>query len=317
MLVLLTGSTGFIGSALLKQLHSKDGVLVRTALRRNVTDMPSDIETTQVGDLSPDNKWQVCLSGADVVIHTAGRAHVVRDTALDPLTEFRRVNVEGTLNLARQAGEAGVRRLIFISSIGVNGSRSICPFTETDIPHPVDPYAISKSEAEQGLRQIAESSGMEVVIIRPPLVYGPNAPGNFGRLMSLVYRGIPLPLGAIHNKRSLVALDNLVDLIMTCISHPAASNQIFLAGDGEDLSTTDLLRRIGNALGKPVRLFPVSSSLLKWGALLIGKPRIAQSLCESLQVDISKARKLLGWTPSVNIDDCLKRTAKHFLESQL
>jgi len=316
MLVLLTGSTGFIGRALLKQLNSKDGVLVRAALRRNVADMPSDIETTQVGDLSPDNKWQACLSGVTVVIHTAGRAHVVQDTVIDPLTEFRRVNVEGTLNLARQAGEAGVRRFVFISSIGVNGSRNISPFTETDTPHPVEPYAISKFEAEQGLRQIAESSGMEVVIIRPPLVYGPNAPGNFGRLMRLVHKGIPLPLGAIHNKRSLVALDNLVDLIMTCISHPAAANQIFLAGDGEDLSTTDLLRRIGNALGKPVRLFPVSSSLLKLGASLIGKPELALRLCESLQVDISKARKLLGWTPPVNVDDCLKHTAKHFLESQ-
>jgi nucleoside-diphosphate-sugar epimerase len=316
MLVLLTGSTGFIGRALLKQLHSKDGVLVRAALRRNAVDIPSDIKTTQVGDLSPDNKWGICLSGADVVIHTAGRAHVIRDTAMDPLSEFRRVNVEGTLNLARQAVEAGVRRFIFISSIGVNGSRSVSPFTETDTPHPVEPYAISKFEAEQGLRQIAESSGMEVVIIRPPLVYGPNAPGNFGRLIRLVHKGIPLPLGAIHNKRSLVALDNLVDLIMTCLSHPAAANQTFLAGDGEDLSTTDLLRRIGNALGKSVRLFPISSSLLKLGASLIGKPGLAQRLCESLQVDISKARELMGWTPPVKLDDCLKRTAKHFLESQ-
>jgi len=269
-----------------------------------------------MGNLSADNQWQDCLAGVKVVIHTAGRAHVLRETSIDPLAEFRRVNVEATLNLAQQATEAGVRRFIFISSIGVNGNFSETPFTETDIPHPVEPYAISKFEAEQGLHQISQSSGMEVVIIRPPLVYGPDAPGNFKRLMQLAQQGIPLPLGAIHNKRSLVALDNLVDLIMLCLSHPAAANQIFLAGDGEDLSTTDLLRHIRSALGKPVRLFSVSPRLLKWGASLIGKPELAQRLYESLQVDISKARQLLGWTPPVDINNYLKHTAKHFMDSQ-
>jgi nucleoside-diphosphate-sugar epimerase len=200
-----------------------------------------------------------------------------------------------------------VKRFLFISSIGVNGNINTRPFTEDDEPNPAEPYALSKWEAEQGLWEIQRETGMEVVIIRPPLVYGPNAPGNFGSLMRWVEKGLPLPLGAIDNQRSLVALDNLVDLIITCIDHPAAANQVFLAGDGEDLSTTELLRGVARAMGKSAHLIPVPPSLLMLGATLLGKKAVAQRLLGSLQVDISKARRLLGWQPPVSVEEGLRR----------
>jgi nucleoside-diphosphate-sugar epimerase len=187
------------------------------------------------------------------------------------------------------------------------------PFQANDIPNPQDPYAVSKYEAEQGLLEIAGKSDMEVVIIRPPLVYGPGVKANFLTMMRWLQKGIPLPLGAIHNQRSLVALDNLVDLMITCLDHPAAANQVFLAGDGEDLSTSELLRRLGLAMGKPARLLPVPVPLLQTGASLLGRCDMAQRLCESLQVDISKARNLLGWNPPISVDEGLRRTAQFFL----
>jgi len=242
----------------------------------------------------------------------------MHETANDPLAEFRKVNVDGTLNLARQAAAAGVRRFIFISSIKVNGEGSAlgAPYLADAKPAPADPYGISKMEAEQGLRALAAETGMEVVIIRPVLVYGPGVKANFRSMMSWLNKGVPLPLGAIHNQRSLVALDNLVDLIVTCIDHPAAANQTFLVSDGEDLSTTELLRRMGAALGKPARLLPVPAFMLQAGAALLGKRDMAQRLCGSLQVDISKTRELLNWTPPVSVDQALAKTAAHFLHDQ-
>jgi len=231
----------------------------------------------------------------------------MKDEVADPLAEYRRVNVDGALNLARQAATAGVKRFIFISSIGVNGNINTRPFTEGDTPNPAELYAQSKWEAEQGLWEIQRETGMELVIIRPPLVYGPNAPGNFGSLMRWVEKGVPLPLGAIHNQRSLVALDNLVDLIIACIDHPAAANQVFLAGDGQDLSTTELLRGVARAMGKSSRLIPVPSSLLMLGATLLGKKAVAQRLLGSLRVDISKARNVLGWEPPISVEEGLRR----------
>ena len=222
--------------------------------------------------------WSAALADQQVVIHAAARAHIMKDEVSDPLAEYRRINVEGTLRLARQAAAAGVERFIFISSIGVNGNINTQPFTEEDTPNPAELYAQSKWEAEQGLWEVQRRSGMQLVIIRPPLVYGPNAPGNFGSLMRWVEKGVPLPLGSINNKRSLVAVDNLVDLIITCIDHPAAANQVFLAGDGQDLSTTELLRGVAKAMGKPSRLIPVPSSLLILGATLLGKKAMAQRL---------------------------------------
>ena len=234
------------------------------------------------------------------------------DRSVHPLAEFRKSNVEGTLNLARQAASAGLRRFIFISSIKVNGEstsagRYFCPF---DAPAPEDPYGISKMEAERGLMQLASETGMEVVIIRPPLVYGPGVKGNFASLIKLMGKGLPLPLGAINNKRSLVGIDNLVDLIIRCIDHPAAANQVFLAGDGEDLSTTELLRGLAEAMGRAARLIPVPAALLSLGATLLGKRAVAQRLLGSLQVDISKTRQLLGWEPPVSVKEGLRRCVR-------
>lgn len=242
-----------------------------------------------------------------MLIHAAARAHIMKDEVADPLAEYRRVNVEGTLNLACQAVAAGVKRFVFISSIGVNGNISTRPFRVDDQPNPAEPYAQSKWEAEQGLMKLAAETSMEVVIIRPPLVYGPDAPGNFGSLVRWIEKGVPLPLGAIHNKRSLVGIDNLVDLIIHCLDHPAAANQVFLAGDGEDISTAELLRGVGRAMGKPARLIPVPAGLLQFGATLLGRKAMAQRLLGSLQVDISKTRELLDWKPPYTVEEGLRR----------
>lgn len=315
--ILVTGATGFVGKALVSRLLKESTFRLRAALRSGKSDVAVALECVVVGDLALDTDWSKALDGVDAVIHLAARAHVMREATTDPLAEFRRVNVEGTLNLARQAASAGVRRFIFVSSIGVNGNRTTFEaFSEADQPNPREPYAVSKWEAEEGLKSLAAESGIEVAIIRPPLVYGPNAPGNFGRLYRLVQRGLPLPLGAISNRRSLVALDNLVDLIVTCINHPAAANQTFLVSDGEDLSTPDLIRRLARALDRPARLFLVPTAVLMVGGLLLGKREEAARLCGSLQVHITKARKALGWTPPVSVDEGLRRTAEHYLQQK-
>jgi len=307
-LILVTGATGFVGSALVATL-ARERIETRACVRRDDASIPDGVHTVQVSDLSRDTDWNHALTGVDVVVHCAGRAHVMKEGASDPLLAFRTVNVEGTLNLARQAVAAGVKQFVFVSSIGVNGvqTRLGKPFSEADKPIPHNAYALSKWEAEQGLLQIAVESGLAVVIIRPPLVYGCNAPGNFGSLMRAVQRGLPLPLGAVHNQRSLVALDNLVDFILTCITHPQAANQTFLVSDGQDLSTTELVRGMARAAGVPVRLLPVPVWALQGGARLLGKGDAVQRLCGNLQVDISKARQLLGWIPPMSVAEGLRR----------
>ena len=281
-----------------------------SAVVRRAQDMShAERNSFVVGNIDGATDWSLVLEGVDMVIHLAARAHVMHDTETDPLTAFRVVNLQGTLNLARQAAASGVKRFVFISSVKVNGE-STEPghaFSEADAPNPQDAYGQSKHEAEQGLRQIAYDTGMEVVIIRPPLVYGPRVKANFAALMRAVQRGWPLPLGAVHNQRSLVALDNLVDLIVTCITHPQAANQTFLLSDGEDLSTPDLIRRMARAMNRPARLLPVPVWALQAGALLLGKGDAVQRLCGNLQVDISKSRTLLGWNPPVSVDEGLRR----------
>ncbi|UUZ71752.1 SDR family oxidoreductase [Polaromonas sp. P1(28)-8] len=312
-MILVTGATGFVGSSLVVRLV-REGIETRACVRRDHVELPEGVQAVRVDNLTAETDWHHALSGVEVVVHAAARVHVMQDAATDPLQEFRRVNVQGTLQLARQAAAAGVRRFVFISSIKVNGEATQPghPFTADDAPAPLDAYGISKMEAEQGLRELAAQTGMELVIIRPPLVYGPGVKANFQAMMRWLARGMPLPFGAIHNQRSLVALDNLVDLIVTCIHHPAAANQTFLVSDGEDLSTSQLLRRMGQALGKPARLIPVPPALLKVGAASVGKPAFAQRLCGSLQVDISKTRQLLGWRPPVSVDVGLKKAAEGY-----
>lgn len=268
-----------------------------------------------MGDLSSKNDWTFALRDVGQVVHLAARVHVMNDESTDPLAEFRGVNVEGTVNLARQAAAAGVSRFVFLSSIKVNGECTELgrPFTADDVPAPKDSYGVSKHEAEQLLRQIAAETGMEVVIIRSPLVYGLGVKANFKSMMRWLARGLPLPLAAVtDNRRSLVALDNLVDLILTCLYHPAAANQTFLVSDGEDLSTAQLLKRMGAAMGYPARLFYLPPALMKLGANVLNKPGIYQRLCGSLQLDIAKTRHLLDWTPPVSVDEGLRRAAEGF-----
>jgi len=305
--IVLTGATGFLGARVADQIDRQGGLNL-TCLVRKAVPAGRGREVVIKG-LDASSDWSAILKNQNVVIHAAARAHIMKEEVTDPLAEYRRVNVDGTLNLARYAVEAGVKRFVFISSIKVNGEQIAPgrPFTCDDTPTPKDPYAISKLEAEQGLQQIALETGMEVVIIRPPLVYGPGVKGNFASMIKLVEKGLPLPFGAIDNRRSLVGLDNLVDLIITCIDHPNAANQVFLVSDGEDLSTSGLLRRVAKAMGKPSRLIPVPAGLLQLGATVLGKKAIGQRLLGSLQVDISSTRERLDWTPPVSVDEGLRR----------
>jgi nucleoside-diphosphate-sugar epimerase len=304
--LLLTGANGFVGKGLMKRIRA-EGASVCAVVRGEEVP-PGCVHGPALGAAA---RWAPLLAGCEAVVHAAARVHVMNEAAHDPLAAFREVNVAGTLNLARQAAEAGVRRFVFISSIKVNGEATAFgrAFTSADTPAPMDAYAISKAEAEAGLISLAAETGMEVVIVRPPLIHGPGVKANFLSMIRWLKRGIPLPLGAImHNRRSLVALDNLVDLILACIDHPAAANQVFLASDGEDVSTTDLLRRLAAAMGLPARLLPVPVRALETCAALLGKRALVQRLCNNLQVDISKARQLLGWRPPISLNEGLRRT---------
>ena len=290
--LLVTGAMGFVGSALCKRLHS-DGLKIRGAVR-SLSMGQDSFETIEVGEISLETDWSQALKDVELVVHLAGRVHVMRD-------------------MARQAAAAGVRRFVFLSSIKVNGefTENGLAFSPYDEPAPEDPYGFSKYEAEQQLQKIAADTGMEVVIIRAPLVYGPGVKANFESMMRWLSRGIPLPLAAVtENRRSLVALDNLVDLISKCLSHPAAANQVFLVSDGEDLSTAELLNRAGVALGRHARLFYLPPKLLKLGATLVKNPGIYQRLCGSLQLDITKTRQLLCWSPPITVDEGLRIAAE-------
>ena len=312
--VLVTGATGFIGSSLISSLSTANGVTVRAAVRNAPPNVLREIEIALISDIDANTNWRAALNDIQVVVHTAARVHILDELEADQLKEYRRVNVAGTLQLARQSVEAGVGRFIFISSIKVNGERTLPdrPYSEDQLAVPQDPYAVSKLEAEQGLQKLAEETGLDVVIIRPPLVYGPGVKANFYSLMKWVNAGIPLPLGAIRNKRSFVSIDNLISLITTCIDHPKARNKIFLVSDGEDLSTTDLLERLGKALGKKTCLLPVPPVLLMVIATLFGKRETVRRLCDSLEINISNSKALLGWEPQSSVDEGFCKTARYF-----
>ena len=319
MRVLVTGATGLVGGAVVRALAHRGDVELVVPLRRDNADLPLSAEAFPIFGLDSSQDWSPALRGVNVVVHCAGRVHILRERAGDPLREFRLVNVEGTMRLASQAADAGVKRFIFLSSIKVNGEETTPgrPFRADQVPHPQDPYGVSKMEAEACLNSLAERTNMEVVIIRPPLVYGPGVRANFLAMMKWLSLGVPLPFGCVmENRRSLVALDNLVDLIATCLDHPAAVRQTFLVSDGESLSMASLLRRMGNALGQSVHLIPVPLPFLRAAAALIGKREVARRLLGSLEVDITSTQERLKWTPPISIDEGLRRAAHSWVAAR-
>ncbi len=308
MKLLLTGANGFLGKSILNAANTT-GLNIRPVFRKQelAIGIPDAVILPAL-DASTD--WSQALQGVDVVIHAAARSHVMRDEMCDSLEEYRRVNVQGTLKLARQAASAKVKRFVFISSIKVNGEETEFgqAFTAYDLPNPRDPYGISKAEAERELRLLADVTGMEVTIIRPPLIYGRGVKGNFAKMIYWVSIGVPLPLGGLtKNRRSLVGLDNIVNLILICTKHPKAANQTFLVSDGEDLSTAVLLSKIGKAMNRPARLVWIPSSVIKFIAYLLGIRVFSRRLVGSLQVDINKTRELLKWEPLISVDEGLRR----------
>lgn len=321
--VLVTGSNGFVGRSLSIQLSSF-GLGVKCVIRSKdiVTDKVLlnnfSIERFEIQEIGSKTEWSNTLDSVQTIIHLAARTHVMNETERDVFKAYREVNVEGTKRLAEQAAEAGVKRFIFLSSVKVNGERTVGSnsFTSIDSTMPEDAYGISKWEAEQALWEISERTGLEVVIIRPPLVYGSGVKGNLLRLMSLIYKGYPIPLGLVSNQRSLIGLDNLVDLITKCIEHPKAAGKTLLASDGEDLSTPDLIRSLASAMGKSARLLPVPVQILRSLGVMTGKSDEVDRLVGSLRVDNSSTRELLDWTPRVSVEDGLRKMAEWYVETQ-
>lgn len=317
MKIFVTGATGFVGHFLCGRLL-KDGHAVRGTLleSESPSSLPEGVEPVMIEPLGPDTPWQQALAGVDTIIHLAARVHIMDDKAADPLTEFRKVNVEGTARLAREAAKAGVKRFVFISSIKVNGEESSVPYTPASPPNPTAPYGISKWEAEQALRTIEAETGLEVVVIRPTLVYGPGVKANFLKMMQTVQRGIPLPFASIQNKRSLIYVGNLVDALATCAIHPAAAGQTYLVSDGDDVSTPELIRSTASALGVPARLLPFPMSLMKLAGKLTGKSGAVNRLTGSLTVDSSKIRQELGWKPPFTMEQGLREAVRWFLSTK-
>ena len=303
--VMVTGASGFVGRHLCRVLdHS------RLPLRPVVRDSSKIIDKRAiVVDIHAATDWSTVLNGVTAVVHLAARVHVMQEFEKEPLRAFRTVNVDGTLNLARQAAEAGVKRFVFLSSIKVHGEKTgDTPFSPSDPPVPIDPYGISKLEAERGLQEIARATGLEVVIIRPPLVYGREAGGNFGRLRKLAVKGLPLPLGAVHNKRSLIGIENLCDCIRVCLEHPGAIKVPLLVSDNQDVSTPNLIRMLATSVNRSIMLPPVPVDLLRLMAKLCGREQELNRLTENLQVDCTETMRLLNWIPPVSLEQGIRRS---------
>ncbi|MBK4733365.1 UDP-glucose 4-epimerase family protein [Noviherbaspirillum pedocola] len=309
--VLVTGANGFVGSALCAGLEAR-GMRYVAAVRRRI-----GAEQFEAGDIAGPVDWAPALAGCDTVIHLAARVHMMRDASSDPLAAYRAVNADATLALARQAAQQGVRRFVFLSSVKVNGERSPAgrPFSAQDRPAPQDPYGMSKLEAEQRLSEWAPRAGLELVIVRPPLVYGPGVRANFLRLLELVRSGVPLPLGAVRNQRSMVGIDNLVDFLLLCAEHPDAAHATWMVSDNHDVSIAELIGAIAAAMGKPARLLRVPPALLSAAAALVGKRPAAGRLLDTLQVDVTPALQRLGWRPPVAFQDGIAKTVAHFLQA--
>lgn len=310
--ILLTGSTGFVGCALLSELQELPDFRVFSAVRSAVSPASDDIVV--VGNIDEATDYSSVLDGIKAVVHLAARAHIMCDEAIDPLAVYRKVNVEGTINLARQAAEAGIKRFIYISSVKVNGESTTKnpAYTECMSVKPEDAYGISKYEAEEGLKQVAADTGMEIVIIRPPLVYGKGVKANFLTLLRLSTMQLPLPFACIRNKRSMIYVGNLADFIIRCIDHPAAANQTFLVSDDDDVSLSRLFRLIRRSMGRRPWLVPVPVFLFKLAGKLLGRQAMVDRLVGDLQVDSSKARNLLGWVPPYTIEQGIAATVAGF-----
>lgn len=312
--ILLTGATGFVGRGMLARLCAEPGVRVRIAVRRVPDLLPEGVECTPIDGLSVSQCWGVALQGIDVVIHAAARVHVLTERGVDPLDELRAVNVDASRHLARQAVAAGAKRFVYVSSIKANGEETEPgqPYCAESLAFPKDPYGQSKLEAEQALFAIGEETGLEVVVVRPPLVYGPGVKANFASLMRALQRRLPLPFASIDNRRSLVARDNLVDLLLLCARHPAAAGQMFLVSDGQDMSTAQLCRELSDALGVSPRLLPVPALILRMLGLIVGRSQQMQRLLDSLQVDISATCQVLDWKPPVQMKQAIRETAQWY-----
>ena len=310
MNLLVTGANGFVGHALCKAAITR-GINISKVTRRHC-ELLTNAKSFVVGDISGATDWSMALKDCDVLIHLAARVHVMLDSVDDPLTEFRKVNTVGTEHLARSAAAKGVKRFVYVSSVKVNGEETIGnqSYSEKSLPNPQDPYSISKWEAEQALQRVAEETGLEVVIVRTPLVYGAGVKGNFAQMISVLKRGLPLPFASVRNKRSLIYVGNLVDALLLCATHQAAFGQTYLVSDGEDLSTSDLLHKLTVMIGKTSRLFPFPITLLKLAGYLTGNSKQLERLLGSLQVDSSKIRRELGWVPPYTVEEGLQSTVQ-------